>query len=54
MTNFTNKVALVTGSARGLSKAIAERLGSLGATVSVNYSSDEANAMHTVEKIKAS
>ncbi|THK34092.1 SDR family oxidoreductase [Ensifer sp. MPMI2T] len=54
MTNLTNKVALVTGSARGLGKAIAERLGSLGATVIVNYSSDEANAKQTVENIKAS
>lgn len=53
MTNLTNKVALVTGSARGLGKAIAERLGSLGATVIVNYSSDEANAKQTVENINA-
>jgi len=53
MTNLSNKVALVTGSARGLGKAIAERLGSLGATIVVNYSSDEANALKTVDSIKA-
>lgn len=54
MTKLAGKVALVTGSARGLGKAIAERLGSLGAKVVINYSSDDANAYQTVEAIKAS
>jgi 3-oxoacyl-[acyl-carrier protein] reductase len=38
MTNLRNKVALVTGSARGIGRAIAERYASLGASLVVNYS----------------
>jgi 3-oxoacyl-[acyl-carrier protein] reductase len=53
MTNLTGKVALVTGSARGLGKAIAERLGALGAKVVVNYHSDEKTALATLEAIRA-
>jgi len=41
MTSLKGKVALVTGSARGLGKAIAWRFGTLGASVMVNYSSSE-------------
>ena len=44
MTDFTNRVALVTGSARGIGKAIALRYASLGAKVVLNYAGDEANA----------
>ncbi len=54
MTNLTNKTALVTGSARGLGRAIAKRYGSLGASVIVNYSSDEENARQTVAAIEKS
>ena len=35
MTNLSGKVALITGSARGIGKAIAERYASLGADVVV-------------------
>lgn len=54
MTKLNNKVALVTGSAHGIGKAIALRYGSLGASVVVNYSSDEKGAEQTVAEIKRS
>lgn len=53
MTDLSNKVALITGSARGVGKAIALRYASLGANVVVNYSGDEANATRTVEEVRA-
>ena len=54
MTNLKNKVALITGGGRGIGKAIAERYGSLGASVVVNYSSGEAAAQETVAAINRS
>lgn len=47
------KVALVTGASRGLGKAIAIKLGSLGARVAVNYRSSESEAAQTVAQISA-
>jgi hypothetical protein len=49
------KVCLVTGSSRGLGKAIALELGKAGQKVVVNYVSESshANADQTVEEIKA-
>ena len=52
MTNLTGKVALVTGSARGIGKAVALRYASLGANVAVNYSNDEANATTTLGEVR--
>jgi 3-oxoacyl-[acyl-carrier protein] reductase len=52
MTNLTGKVALITGSARGIGKAIAERYAGLGADVVINYTRDEAAAHATVDGIK--
>ena len=52
MTSLKNKVALVTGSARGIGKAIAVRYGSLGGSVVVNYSTDQKGAQETVEEIE--
>lgn len=52
MTNLRNKVALITGSARGVGKAIAERYAALGADVVVNYSKDEKGALETVAAIE--
>jgi 3-oxoacyl-[acyl-carrier protein] reductase len=39
--NLKNKIAIVTGAASGIGKAIALKLGSQGANVVVNYRSDE-------------
>jgi 3-oxoacyl-[acyl-carrier protein] reductase len=44
MTHLRHKVALVTGSARGIGRASAERFGRLGASVVVNYSKGEQQA----------
>jgi 3-oxoacyl-[acyl-carrier protein] reductase len=52
MNNLHNKVAVVTGSARGLGKAIAERYAALGADIVINYSRDKASADEVVENIK--
>jgi 3-oxoacyl-[acyl-carrier protein] reductase len=52
MTDLATKVALVTGSARGIGKAIAERFGRLGASVVVNYSASEGPAQETVATIE--
>lgn len=53
MNNLHNKTALITGSARGLGKAIAERYASLGANIIINYSKDKTSADETVSIIKA-
>ncbi|MFC2036797.1 3-oxoacyl-[acyl-carrier-protein] reductase [Chloroflexota bacterium] len=51
--NFTDKVAVVTGSSRGIGRAIALRLAAEGAKVVVNYHSNEAAASEVVEQIAA-
>jgi 3-oxoacyl-[acyl-carrier protein] reductase len=53
MNNLKNKVALITGSARGLGKAIAERYAALGADIVINYSRDKIAAEEVVSNIKA-
>lgn len=53
MNSLKNKVAIVTGSARGLGKAIAERYAALGADIVVNYSKDKASADEVVSNIRA-
>ena len=53
MNTLNNKVAVITGSARGLGKAIAERYAALGADVVINYSRDKASADEVVSNITA-
>lgn len=53
MNTLHNKVALITGSARGLGKAIAERYAALGASIVINYSRDKASAEEVVSTITA-
>jgi 3-oxoacyl-[acyl-carrier protein] reductase len=52
MKNLQGKVALITGSARGIGKKIAERMGSLGANIVINYSRDKAGAEETAQFIE--
>jgi 3-oxoacyl-[acyl-carrier protein] reductase len=47
------RVALVTGSSRGIGRATALRLAAMGAKVVVNYRSDEAGAQETCAMIAA-
>jgi len=53
MTDLKNKVALITGSARGIGKTIALRYASKGANIVVNYSKDKKNGDSTVREIEA-
>ncbi|PJJ62803.1 SDR family oxidoreductase [Chryseobacterium geocarposphaerae] len=51
MKNLTEKVAVVTGSSKGIGAAIALRLAQEGAKVIVNYSGNQAAADETVSRI---
>lgn len=51
--SFGGKVAVVTGSSRGIGRAIALKLASAGARLVVNYRADEPAALEVVEQIKA-
>ncbi len=50
---FTDRVAVVTGSSRGIGRGIALRLAKEGAKLVVNYRGSEASAAEVVEQIKA-
>jgi 3-oxoacyl-[acyl-carrier protein] reductase len=52
MTSLHDKTALVTGSARGIGRAIAERYAALGANVVINYSTGQAQAREAVAAIE--
>jgi 3-oxoacyl-[acyl-carrier protein] reductase len=49
MTDFTNKVALVTGGSRGIGRAICVELARRGAAVILSYAGNEAAAAETVK-----
>ncbi|KXZ39627.1 3-oxoacyl-[acyl-carrier-protein] reductase [Alkalithermobacter thermoalcaliphilus JW-YL-7 = DSM 7308] len=53
MIQLNGKVALVTGGSRGIGKAIAIKLASLGANVVINYTSKEEEALNTQEEINS-
>ncbi|MBC7397334.1 MAG: 3-oxoacyl-[acyl-carrier-protein] reductase [Bdellovibrionales bacterium] len=52
-TNETRTIAVVTGASRGIGSAIAEKLGSCGYHVIVNYLTNEAKAIEVVKRIEA-
>jgi 3-oxoacyl-[acyl-carrier protein] reductase len=51
--NFEGKVAIVTGGASGIGRAISIKLAELGATVVVNYNSSSKAALELVEELTA-
>ncbi len=56
MTQYTDKIAVVTGGSRGIGKAIALELAKRGATVVVNYqkNADAANEYQARVKVAVS
>lgn len=52
MTDFKNKVALVTGGARDIGRAISIQLAAQGASVAINYFDNPSDAEWTVNAIK--
>ncbi len=54
MLSFRDRVALVTGGSRGIGRAVALRLGRLGAEVVISYARDAAAAGAVVDALEAS
>lgn len=50
--NLQGKVALVTGSSRGIGKGIAKQLAQIGASVIINYKKNREGAEETLKSIK--
>lgn len=51
--NLNNQVAIVTGSSKGIGKAIAIQLAKLGAKITVNYSGSKEAALDVVKEIES-
>jgi len=52
MNKLSGKVALITGASRGIGRAIAIEFAKEGASVIINYSTDDEGAKETLEEIK--
>lgn len=52
MESLTGKVAVVTGSSRGIGRSIALEIAKAGASVVINYTSNEKEAIKTLEEIR--
>ena len=50
---LSGKVALITGASKGVGRGIALELARHGATIVVNYNSDQAGALATLEAVNA-
>jgi 3-oxoacyl-[acyl-carrier protein] reductase len=50
---LAGKIAIVTGASRGIGRAIAIRLGEMGANVTLNYCASEAQAQQALAEVKA-
>ncbi len=51
---FENKVVLITGSSRGIGRAMAERFSTEGAKIAINYASDERAASELKQRLPGS
>ena len=52
MNKLSGKVALITGASRGIGRAIAIEFARAGASIIINYSSDDEGAKETLEEVK--
>ena len=52
MNKLSGKVALITGASRGIGRAIAIEFARQGASVIINYSTDDEGAKETLEEVK--